>query len=86
MADQAHPDYHEGFFDGLDGDPLPSEASPEYQEGWNAAHRSKRILQDAGFKHDGHSFTASWTISSDPDDLADKLADHTPTLSNGDRA
>jgi hypothetical protein len=81
MVDQAHPDYHEGFFDGLDGDPMPAEASPEYQEGWNAAHRSKLILKDAGFSHNGHSFSAVGAITHDADDLANKLADHTPKLS-----
>lgn len=33
-----HPDYHEGFFDCLDGKPLvPNERSSQYEAGWRAA-------------------------------------------------
>lgn len=34
---QQHPDYHEGFFDALDGEPLVMLGrSAEYIAGWNA--------------------------------------------------
>lgn len=62
MVDQAHPDYLHGFFEALDGASARLDASPEYQEGWNAAHRSKRILEDAGFKKTGREFSAGCTV------------------------
>jgi len=38
MSIQQHPDYHEGFFDGLDGDPLfEDDCTPEYKAGWIAS-------------------------------------------------
>lgn len=37
MNAQQHPDYHEGFFDALDGEPL-LECSRLYMSGWIAAH------------------------------------------------
>ena len=39
MTIQQHPDYHEGFFDALDGKLLfGGAATPEYRAGWLASH------------------------------------------------
>lgn len=41
---QQHPDYHTGFFDAIQGEPLHYGMTREYRSGWINAHRCKRIL------------------------------------------
>jgi hypothetical protein len=42
MTEQQHPDYHEGFFDALDGEPLfEDECTRPYMAGWLAAHECR---------------------------------------------
>ena len=41
MSIQHHPDYHDGFFDALDGEPLFDDSSHEYAVGWLAAHECR---------------------------------------------
>lgn len=42
---QQHPDYHEGFFDAVDGEPLlEADASAEYIAGWRAYWQIRELL------------------------------------------
>ncbi|WP_316168919.1 MULTISPECIES: hypothetical protein [unclassified Bradyrhizobium] len=48
MSQQQQPDYHEGFFDSLDGEPLfENECSADYLAGWLAAHECRTFLDRA---------------------------------------
>lgn len=48
MSIQQHPDYHEGFFDAADLEPLfEGECSPEYEAGWRAYWTFRDILAAA---------------------------------------
>jgi len=48
MSIQQHPDYHEGFFDGLDGEPLfEDDCTPQYMAGWIASHECQAVLDRA---------------------------------------
>lgn len=45
MSIQQHPEYHEGFFDGLDGEPLfEDDCAPEYMAGWLASHECRAMF------------------------------------------
>lgn len=47
---QEHPDYHEGFFDAIDFEPLfDGECSREYEAGWRAYWEVHDILNDEDF-------------------------------------
>jgi hypothetical protein len=46
-APQEHPDYHEGFFDAMDGVPIwEDECSPLYAAGWRAYWEVKPYFSD----------------------------------------
>ena len=47
MSIQQHLDYHEGFFDALDGDPIFDDCSTEYRSGWIALHEVRAMLDRA---------------------------------------
>lgn len=48
MSIQQHPDYHDGFFDGLDGEPLfEDDCTPEYMSGWLASHECRAAFDRA---------------------------------------
>lgn len=48
MSIQQHPNYHEGFFDGLDGEPLfEDDCTPEYKAGWIASHECRAMFDRA---------------------------------------
>lgn len=50
IAIQEHPDYHEGFFDAEEGEPLfEGECSTEYEAGWRAFWEIREYLNDEGF-------------------------------------
>lgn len=50
MTLQEHPDYHEGFFDALEGEPLfEGECTKEYEAGWRAWWDVHAIVNDPGF-------------------------------------
>jgi hypothetical protein len=69
MSIQQHPDYHEGFFDAVDGEPLfEGECTPEYAAGWRAWWNCRDIL--ASF--DGGDLPAS-TAAIMPAHFARKL-------------
>ena len=65
MSIQAHPHYHEGYFDAMSGDPIFDDCTPEYRAGWEAAWQAKEIFANAGLKNEGGSFSASGTIKKD---------------------
>lgn len=45
MSIQQQPDYHEGFFDAADGEPLfEDQCSPEYMAGWLAFHECRAVF------------------------------------------
>lgn len=45
---QQHPDYHEGFFDALDGEPLfEEEVTQEYLAGWIAYYECRSYFDRA---------------------------------------
>lgn len=49
-AIQEHQDYHEGFFDALDGEPLfAGECTAEYEAGWRAWWAVKDLLNNENF-------------------------------------
>lgn len=44
MSIQQHPDYHQGFYDAQDGEPLFDDCpSAEYRAGWEAFHECKAL-------------------------------------------
>ena len=48
MSIQQHPDYHEGFFDALDGEPLfKDDCSSNYMAGWLALHECRTMFDRA---------------------------------------
>jgi hypothetical protein len=44
MQLQQHPDYHQGFWDSMEGWPLLADMSAEYTEGWFAFQDCAAIL------------------------------------------
>ena len=44
----AHPDYADGYWEAMEGEPLFADASEEYRAGWQAAWRAKTILTGGG--------------------------------------
>jgi hypothetical protein len=61
---KSHPAYSEGFFDRLEGAPIPDDATPEYRAGWEAAEQSRRIIESAGLKETAPGqFSATFTFS-----------------------
>ena len=45
MSIQQHPEYHEGFYDAADGEPLfENDCSPEYKEGWLAYYECRSFF------------------------------------------
>ena len=50
MRIQEHLDYHEGFFDAMDFEPLfEGECSPEYEAGWKAWWAVRDIVNQPDF-------------------------------------
>lgn len=46
MTIQQHPDYHDGFFDALNGEPIwELECTPEYAAGWWAYWTARDALE-----------------------------------------
>lgn len=43
--DPSHDDYHMGFREAAEGDPLFSDSSPQYAHGWRACHSLKEFLR-----------------------------------------
>lgn len=46
---QAHPDYHDGFFDAMDLEPLFDDAKTEYSAGWKAYWEIHAMLRQPDF-------------------------------------
>jgi len=44
-----HPDYCDGFFDAIDGEPLFDDSSAEYAAGWYAWWEVKDVVDSPGF-------------------------------------
>lgn len=48
-----HPDYASGYWDAMDGVPILDDATSEYRAGWEAADRTKALLESHGFTKTG---------------------------------
>jgi len=43
-----HPDYADGYWEAMEGEPLFADASEEYRAGWQAAWRARKMLTGGG--------------------------------------
>ena len=58
---KALPGYSDGYWDALDGVPVPDDATEGYRYGHEAASRASAMLTEAGFKKRGNTFSKTLT-------------------------